>query len=204
MLNYKYIIPSAVLILLGLMLALMPQVKHSKEIPPQEILLKILDDTRFYSTDKVAEMIINKDPSMMLVDVRDAEEYKNFSLPGAINLPLDSILTSTAKAYMGQDVRAIVFYGNGTIYANQAWMLGQRLGYKNLFVMKGGLNRWVETILRPIAPSASASSAELETYQFRRGASQFFGGSSDVAMPQNTSVISIKSGKKKKRVKGGC
>ena len=42
-----------------------------------------------------------------------------------------------------------VFYSNGSVYANEAWMITRQLGYENNFVLEGGLNYWFGNILSP-------------------------------------------------------
>ena len=43
-------------------------------------------------------------------------------------------------------------------------------------MLKGGLNGWIENILQPKEPSETASSEELELYQFRLAARNYFTG----------------------------
>ena len=50
--------------------------------------------------------------------------------------------------------------------------------------MKGGLNEWVETIMNPQEPPATASSEIQEQYQFRMAASRYFAGGSREMNPE--------------------
>ena len=50
-----------------------------------------------------------------------------------------------------------IFYSNGTITANEAWMVTRQLGYKNNFVLEGGLNYWFDAILNPQETSLNKS-----------------------------------------------
>ena len=73
----------------------------------------------------------------------------NFIFQEPLNIPLSSLLDDQWKDYLHQDLRYNVFYSNGTVNANQAWMLTRQLGYQNNYVLQGGLNYWVETIMNP-------------------------------------------------------
>jgi hypothetical protein len=53
--------------------------------------------------------------------------------------------------------------------------------------MKGGLNEWFSTIMLPEEPGELASSEEIELYQFRTGASIYF-GSGTVEFPKVVEV----------------
>lgn len=204
--NLRYTLLSVILLLLAFGFTVLPEKDYSKDLNADKVLLAVLDDSRYLSTDEIASLLINNDPSLQLIDVRKPEQFKEFSLPGAINIPLDSLLTDNASLYLDQDLRTNVLYSNGSIYASQAWLLTKRMGYKKVFIMRGGLNHWVETILRPTEPKQEDPANDFATYQFRKGASQYFGGGSAVAgsSTSKTKKKPIIRSKKKKSVAGGC
>jgi rhodanese-related sulfurtransferase len=199
-----YIILALIIIVLGLGLIFLPEIQHKKELPPKQLLTEISTATRFISTDKVAERIIDGDPSMLLVDVRDMYQSLEFTLPGAINIPIEEVLDSTWMEYFDQDDYDVVLFSNGDILADQAYMVLRRYDYKNLFVLKGGLNYWAETILQPPVPSESAPTEEFELYDFRRAARQYFVGGDVIIEQQPSESITVTRRKKKNVVEGGC
>lgn len=204
--NRKYLFLSILLVGLGVIMAFLPQKKYMIEISPNNLLLELGDDTRYVSTDEVAHFLIEADPQVQLIDVRSVEEYSKYSLPGAINIPLDSILNPNIEGYFYQEGMKTVFFSNGTVYASQAWMLYKRKAVKNIYIMKGGLNEWVETILRPKMPDATASQDAFNLYETREAASQFFGGGSTDVAPASASKAPrpVARRKAKKAAKGGC
>jgi rhodanese-related sulfurtransferase len=151
---------------------------------PDDMLVQLVKNERFVSTDKVADWMIKKDPSLVIVDVREAGAYEAFSLPGAINIPLDRILDPAQQKRMDCERYNIVFYANGTVKAEQAWMLNRRLNCRTQYIMKGGLNEWAQTILNPPVPQETASSEELDLYAFRKAACKYFIGSSGELEPE--------------------
>jgi len=208
----RYIFMAIVFVGLALLLVLLPTKHISKELKPEQLLQEINDNTRYFSTDKVAERMIIGDRYLQLIDVRTPSEFKNFHLKGAINIPIDSILNIDAKGnyvYEGvfnQDINTNVLYSNGTIYSNQTWLLLRRLQYTNNYVMEGGLNNWIETIIKPKRPSPTASQKEFNRYSFRRAASMFFGGGSVkiVAPEENNAPMPIIKKGSAKEEEGGC
>ena len=201
-----------VLIGLALLLVLLPEKHASKQLKPEQLLQEINDNTRYMTTDEVAEKLIYGDVYLQLIDVRSIDDFQKFHLKGAVNIPLDSILNKDEKGnyeyedILNQDVKTNVFYSNGTVYANQAWILLRRLNFKNNYVMKGGLNRWIETVIQPQRPLPTASQEEFYLYNFRRAASMFFGGGSVSSVPaeDNTPAPIIKKKGGKKEEEGGC
>jgi rhodanese-related sulfurtransferase len=192
---------------LGLILALVPaNTTHPYKLSPEDLLEYVNSGMQYFPPDEVAHMIVSEDPSLVLIDVRSETEYENFHLPGAINIPLTSLLEDQWKAYLNQDLRYNVFYSNGTVNANQAWMLCRQLGYENNYVLQGGLNYWVETIMNPEAPAATSPDEEIAKYDFRKGASKALGGGTMVKSADNPApeLPKIAPRPKKQRVQGGC
>lgn len=204
--NLRYTILSFIVIVLAFGFVVLPEKDYSKDLSAEEVLLATLNESRYLSTDKVASMLINHDPSLQLIDVRKPEEYIAFNLPGSINIPLDSLLSENADYFLNQNVKMNVFYSNGSIYANQAWLLAKRKGYKRVFLMRGGLNEWIETIIQPTEPKDSDDDDAFRTYQFRKGASQYFGGGSGETnnTPTDKKQLPVNRKTAKKSVSGGC
>ncbi len=159
--------------------------------------------TRYVSTDQVAKRIIQKDPSLELIDVRSAEEYNKFSLPNAINIPLDSLVNANNLDYFGIKGLNAIFFSNDDIYADQAWVITKRLGFGSTYVMKGGLNKWIETIIQPKEPAEEASSEAIKTYEFRKGAQLYFTGAKVETSITKEKVV-VQKRKKTAVAAGGC
>lgn len=195
---------------LGLIIAAVPQNKtHPFKLSASQMLTEATSTSQFLSPDAVADMIVQKDPNLQLIDVRTPDEFLKFSLPGAINIPLPDLLSEEYKDIIDQEIKMNVFYSNGTLQANEAWMISTQLGYRNNYVLQGGLNYWAETIMNPSAPTSTSPDEELAKYDFRKGASMALGGGSvESAVVSGTDTkapvkpIIKKTGKKK--VQGGC
>jgi rhodanese-related sulfurtransferase len=177
-----------------------------QEITPDELHQKVIQNTRYFTPEQVAEKIISGDPALMLIDVRNEKYYNKFTLKGALNMPLNDILKKENLEYFDQDVYDVILFSNGSSDADAAWMLVTRLGYKNVYVMKGGLNAWVSRILQPKEHSVIWDRIDDEMYQYRRGASEYFGGKSSTPADDSPAPKPKKAVKrhKKKEVEGGC
>lgn len=203
--NLKYSLLAAILVILGFVLLILPAKEQLPETSPEVLQYELNEVTHFISADKVAERIINQDPTLLLIDVRMADDYLNYSLPGAENIPLKEILHPDWDDLLNQTDRDIIFYSNADVYAEQAWMFARRKGYKKLFVMQGGLNNWFATIIQPTEPPETSSTKEIEAYQFRKAAGIYFCGGQAIVSevnPQDALVITRKN--KKTKVEGGC
>jgi sulfur-carrier protein adenylyltransferase/sulfurtransferase len=200
-----------ILLPLGLIIAAVPQntTKPYKLTAPQ-LLAEAVTKAQFVSPDIIADMLVNKDPSLQLIDVRSQAEFERFSLPDAINIPLSELLSPQWESVINQDIKMNVFFSNGSVEANQAWMVARHLGYRNNFVLQGGLNYWGETILNPQVPPQTSPDEEVARYDFRRAAGQALTrGSGPLKIDSVSTTPALKAPpvqkiQKKKKAQGGC
>ncbi len=205
----RYILLAILLLGSAFGLLMFPETKSDAKVSPTDLLMEINDPARFLETDHIAQRLIEGDPGLFLIDVRSLYEYEEYSIPGSVNIPQEELLLDQWKDYIDQEDMDIVFYSNGDVYADQAWMLTTQSGSKNLYVMKGGLNEWFRTIMKPEKPGEMDPTEVYDLYSFRKGASIFFGGSAqevpalnDDNAPKKKKVVVKK--KKKKAAEGGC
>jgi rhodanese-related sulfurtransferase len=195
---------------LGLIIAAVPANKTKQyKLTPEQLLGEVNTRTQYITPDAVADMLVNKDPSLRLIDVRSQEDFEKFSLQGAINIPLSDLLSDQYTDILNQDVKMNVFYSNSTIEANEAWMITRQLGYTSNYVLEGGVNYWFDVILNPQKPATVNSDEELAKYDFRKSAAQALGGGMVVQSGETQATSSaakpvIKTAPKKKKAAGGC
>ena len=198
---------ATIFLALGAISAMLPQkTNRYVERNAEELLRDVLVQEYVINTDELANLLIQKDPSVMLIDVRPEVEYNKYSLPGAINIPLDSLLKEEWGGYLDQDVKQNIFFSNGTTLSVQAWMLVKQKGYSHNYFLDGGLNEWFSTIIQPKEPPADAPEEAFRLYRTRVAASQYFTGKTAAPAPDSgTSKPPLpKKRKKKKMVQGGC
>jgi rhodanese-related sulfurtransferase len=194
---------------LGLIIAAIPQnTTKPYKLTADQLLSEANTRTQFVTPETVADMIVNKDPLLRLIDVRSQEEFEKFSLTGAVNIPLTDLLSDQYTDILDQDIMMNIFYSNGSLNANEAWMITRQLGYTNNYVLEGGLNYWFDAILNPQKPASTSSDEEFAKYDFRKSAGQALGGGGVVQTEQNQAATSakpvVKSVPKKKKAAGGC
>jgi rhodanese-related sulfurtransferase len=194
---------------MGLIIAAVPQNKTKPyKLTADQLLDEASTRTQYIAPETVADMIIKKDPSFQLIDVRNQDDFEKFSLLGAINIPMSDLLSDKYTDVLNQDVKINIFYSNATITANEAWMVTRQLGYKNNFVLEGGLNYWFDAILNPQKPASTSPDEEFAKYDFRLSAGKALGGGTTIQSNQTRSPASVKpplqSAPKKKKAAGGC
>jgi len=90
------------------------------------------------SMDK-AQMELDSDKSINLIDVRTPEEYRKGHIPGSRNIPLDRI-GEIERAVPDRDAKLFVYCLSGSRSASACAYL-VRMGYTNV-VNIGGIAHW--------------------------------------------------------------
>mgnify|MGYP005996950647 FL=1 len=209
-LSFRYAVMAAILIILAGGLVLLPKYEKSEGLAADKLLSNIISLERYVSTDQISDKIINQDPSFILVDVRDEKSFNHYTLPNAINIPLKNLLDEKFESYLNQDQYDLVFFSDDNFYADQAWVFCNRLEYKNLHVLKGGINKWFTTVINPQKPNENNAAIDFELYSTRKAASMFYGvvypdqvKRKKVIQKKPKKVITVKK-KKKMPTEGGC
>lgn len=195
--NTRYLLFAFFAVAVGAGMFFMPGIQHDKEMEPEQLLKVIDDPSRFLSTDLLTDRLVRKDPSLLLIDVRPAQQFKAFAIPGAVNIPLDSLLTSVSLELLRNKEMEKVFYSNSDVMADQAWIIARRIGFQSVFVLQGGVNKWFNEVVRAEEPEITEPIEKMSLYQHRKAVGQYFFGTPEVkagavALPKKTAPVQKK------------
>jgi len=198
----------ALLIILSGLLALSPAgLRTATTVSPQQLAEAIINEQDHLTAEELAAWLIDKKPDLLVVDMRSAEEYAQYHIPGAVHIPFNRMFEAEALEMMAGD-KTVVLYSNGGTHAAQAWVLLKQQGIDSR-VLLGGLNYWTAAILNPTAPSEAVADAEILKYEFRKGAAGYFGGSGVAPAPRDSTATLPKTKvtidpTQKKKARAGC
>ena len=162
-------------VFLGLVVASLPQKdNHAGQLTPALLLQKIEEGSQFISVDDAARYITREDSTIRFIDLRSPEEYRAFNIPGSVNIPYDDLMNRDWEGYLHQDKVRNIFYSNGDLKSGLAWALTARMGYRNNYVMKGGMNEWYRTVMNSHFSGGRITAAQNALFEARRKASTLF------------------------------
>ena len=144
----KYIIATAVLlIVLGTTLFIQNKSSQSPlaENEPQEHDDDSVASYEIYPSDVVKK--IENGESIILLDVRTTEEYKEVHLKNALLLPVQELSQeSLTKIGLGEDAKnkEIIIYCRSGARSKTAYDIMKSLGYTNIKSVSGGMIHWEE------------------------------------------------------------
>ena len=190
--------------LLGALLALLPlSGKYSLHAKPSHVLAAVLDENNSFTADQVARFLVTEDSTLQLIDLRTPEEFRECNIPGSINIPYAEFLKKDLAPYLDDPGMRNIFYSNGDISASYAQTLAIGLGYKNCFIMKGGLNAWYATIMNSEFTGNKISARENALFETRFKARNLFNEVN--SMPDSLKLAYIASKRfDPKKLDGGC
>jgi rhodanese-related sulfurtransferase len=123
------------------------------------------------SPTDLSDWIIKGKSDYRLIDLRTQAEFDEYHIPSAENVPL-----ATLPGYGLERNERVVLYSEGGIHSGQAWFLLKAMGYKSVYMLRGGLDDWKDLILFPSMPS-NPSGEQLAAFAKMKEVSKFFGGS---------------------------
>ena len=92
-------------------------------------------------TDAELDVLLNGDKPFALIDVRESGEYNSSHIPGAALIPRRRIEFIIEDSVPAKNVQVVVCDDDGRRAPLAAATL-ERLGYTNVSILDGGVNRW--------------------------------------------------------------
>lgn len=90
--------------------------------------------------------MLDSDPSLVLVDVREPDEFSSGHLAGAINIPVGEIESQTDQ--LPKDLSGIIVYCRSGRRSAAAAGLLIKQGYENVYNLSGGIIKWPYKIVK--------------------------------------------------------
>ncbi|MDX2415649.1 MAG: rhodanese-like domain-containing protein [Bacteroidales bacterium] len=192
------------LILLAFVLLILPgSGKYSFTEKPADLTLSLFSEEIYISVDQVARYVVSEDSSIQLIDLRDIEEYQELNIPGAMNIPLWEFFERRPETFLFNKSIKYIFYSNSNTKSAYALSLALGLGYKNCYIMEGGLNRWFETIMYSSFTGKSISPRENALFENRSKAKRFF--TEINSLPDSLKLLYAESRRQAEQsLDGGC
>src|SRR5215203_5075458 len=104
-----------------------------------EVIRQIKSQVQEVDPAEVSEHLGN---GLVLVDVRDTDEWERGHLPGAVHVPRGYLESRIEGAVGDRDARVVLYCASGQRSALAAHTLKEMLGYANVASMTGGITLW--------------------------------------------------------------
>ena len=188
---------ATVTLLAGLMAFTLPDQKTSVLQEVDQEISSNNNNVNKIDSDELAFRLIDDDKHIQIFDFRPEKEFMELNLPKSVNLNKENLFGKNAYKYFSVRKKN-VFISNDEKSEIEAALIADKLGFENVYILKGGFDEFKENILNFKMPSVVNSRQEENTYRFRTKASKLL----PVLIEENKKAPIIK--KAPKRVEGGC
>src|SRR5215207_10013513 len=119
-----------------------------------EVIRQIKSQVQEVDPAEVSEHLGN---GMVLIDVREGDEWDRGHLPGALHVPRSYLESRIEAAVRDRDARVVLYCASGQRSALGAHTLEHLLGYTNVASMTGGIALWKDRGYKVEVPKALTS-----------------------------------------------
>lgn len=144
------------------------------------------------------DLLVIKDSTIIIVDVRSSFEYGKGHFMHATNIPVSHLLEKDSKAFFDEAVKShkkVHIYGGNPNESSNAWMFLYQLGYTNIDIIDATYNRFTEKFIA----SKNVELPKLNYAKFMKKAAE----GKIVMKKAKKKVLKVRK-KKKKGAEGGC
>jgi rhodanese-related sulfurtransferase len=155
------------LLALGACLFFLPDRKTSLLAQVADPVYQRSHPARYMTADELAFRVLDADPLLLVLDLRDEEAQKKLALPGAVSVPLDGLFAKEWQPALGRRHTTRVFVDEDGSRSLQGALLAERLGYDDVRVLQGGLAEFRRTILEyePAGPATTAVQGDSDRFR---------------------------------------
>jgi len=119
------------------------------------------------TADKLAMELTSNYYKINLIDVRSPLKFKEYHLPLAINIPLDSMLNREWQKYFSQKYKTNVFYADSPIEARKAYIIAKKSGQADCFILRESTSGFKQIIVDAKVSDTLHSKEQQQLQQFR-------------------------------------
>lgn len=172
------IVLTALLLVILLVIALISGGKQSVsyKLNPGEALALSADSSGIISPVAVFNLVSSGDKSMLLVDIRNRDEFTKGHIENALNIPVAELLGKRALEFFeetNESKNKVLLYGQDQLQAHSPWLLLRQVGYNHILVMQGGYDYYSKLPLNDSVAEAGnlcwqAEKPVVDTSEFRK------------------------------------
>lgn len=76
----------------------------------------------------------NNQKNLPVIDIRSKEVYSAGHPEGAINIPMNNLLSGNNRKFLNNNKSGIILFSDDYALLSRAWTLLSQMGYKNIFI----------------------------------------------------------------------
>ncbi len=199
--KYKMAIPAiGIGFAIAIAIIFLPEEREGIEsLSSTELEAELQGNIQYVAPEEIAYDIYNKTGKYLPIDMRSDEEYKKFCLTGASRMSFKDITMVQGQALLNHPSKSPVFYADDEELAKKAYLLAQEEGIKDVYVLKGGIEKFKQMFYAETA-TQNAAFIGANSNDFSIRMANYLKSDTTLTRPQEKQKVEVKVVK----VKGGC
>ena len=195
----KHIFSGAMVLALGVVFVILPDRRTYFINEVNDPSYAAAHPIKTMSPDELAFRIVDRDPSIQVLDLRKPAEFASVSLPGAVNIQINDLFGKDVIPILSKRHLKKVVVAQGESEERTACLLLEKLGYENLAVLEAGYDTFSRTILAGGIVMLPGGRWDKDVSDFRQSARQTI-----MRMIEEGKKTASKEPKTQKKIQGGC
>jgi rhodanese-related sulfurtransferase/uncharacterized membrane protein YedE/YeeE len=195
----RHAIAASVAVLAGIMLISLPnrKLRILEKVSAPEYIAE--HPAKFMTSDELAYRIVDREPNIHVIDVRDTSAFNQFALPGSVNIQTENLFGKEWNRTLAQRHVKKILVAENVSDAVRAYHVLDELGYRNLAVLEGGIAKFQEEILKDPTNGLNGGRYDQDVADFRVQAQSTI----DQLIKEQKDKPQV-AAKKTKKIAGGC
>ena len=190
------------ILIVGFVSSKEPELKY--EMSSEQMHIELLKRTEILTPEEAVKILYSNTPGYRFIDLRTPQDFINGHIDGAINIPLQNILSDEYNDFWADRSKINIIYANTHDQACGPWMLLKQLGHNNNRIMLGGYSFFRENVKDDFAIRSKNYHDEKAKYDFAKIVKETAGSGVSTAKPSQTKKAPPVRRKKKLAAEGGC
>jgi rhodanese-related sulfurtransferase len=178
--------------------------EHSYAISVEEMHKVVVNHDEVFTPEEAIKILYSKNPAYRFIDLRNPHDFINGHIEGAINIPLQNILSEENQNIWDDTTTTNILYANSHDISCGPWMLLKQLGYNNNRILLGGYGFYKNNVLENFTLRSKNFRDELPKYDYAKIVKETAGGANVGSQTKAKKPLPEKRKKKKQAASGGC
>lgn len=178
--------------------------EHKYAISVLDMHKAVINHQETLAPEEAVKILYSKNPAYRFVDLRNPQDFINGHIEGALNIPLQNILSEEYKSLWEDNTITNILYASSHDIACGPWMLLKQLGHNNNRILLGGYNFIKNNVLDNFTLRSNNYQDELPKYDYAKIVEETAGGLNEAAPTTSKTALPVTRKKKKSAAAGGC
>jgi len=165
--SMPHVLAGVGVVLLGAVLAFLPDHRTRLQRRVADPAFQAAHPVPVMDADELAFRLVDRDPTLQLLDLRPAADFKPTAFPGALNLGAGDLFTREPGVALTDRRLLKVVVAEDEARARQGALLLQELGYEQVACLKGGWPSFAHLYLQdtPFVPTGGREDATVQAFR---------------------------------------